>query len=367
MTEQKGLHSPRCLLTVVVNRLKGILKSNFLICLTPFACRSGQTSSMLGGAQFKATLLDQKALFSNIQCKNDRQQFMANQSRWQAASCSFPVNRDLPLPAHSSTQRPLWAENAVLQEVNQIHKASELSVYAHKLFFYGLSNPNPHLTHTAQWQPLDFPHTMVEHRSWTPSELVKFLKFQRGKLKSSSQKAELWIWRPNHKWSLPYKQYRTVASTRANPPWQGTLVAACSSQRSEHFSLLSVAENWAPLIFSCSHNQSNPFNLSNLHHKRKSYIWTQTEKKIIFTKFVQYTHLIFYGTHCTRRKRAMALKQVYLTSAVITNEDSWKPVFSVLLEHRAFLMAPAKDHRLLFPSGAMMLHLISPDFMLVSF
>lgn len=30
-------------------------------------------------------------------------------------------------------------------------------------------------------------------------------------------------------------------------------------------------------------------------------------------------------------------------------------------------MAPAKDDRLLFPSGAMMLHLISPDFKLVSF
>lgn len=148
MTEQKGLHSTRCLLTEVVNRLKGILKSNFLICLTPFACRSGQTSSMLGGAQFKATLPDQKALFSDIQCKVTDSN--SNQSGWQAASCSFPVNRDLPLPAHSSAQRPLWAENAVLQEVNQSHKAPELSVYARKLVFYGLSNPNPHLTYTVQ-------------------------------------------------------------------------------------------------------------------------------------------------------------------------------------------------------------------------
>lgn len=90
-------------------------------------------------------------------------------------------------------------------------------------------------------------------------------------------------------------------------------------------------------------------------------------RKKIFTKFVQYTHLIFYGTHCTRRKRAMALKQVYISSAGTTNGDLWKPVFSVLLEHRAFLMAPAKDDRLLFPSGAMLLHLISPDFKLVLF
>lgn len=40
----------------------------------------------------------------------------------------------------------------------------------------------------------------------------------------------------------------SVASTRANPPWWGTLVEACSSRRSERFSLFSVAENWAPLI-----------------------------------------------------------------------------------------------------------------------
>lgn len=122
-------------------------KSNFLICLTPFACRSGQTSSMLGGAQFKATLLDQKALFSNIQCK------MTDSNSWQTRKdgkqlpAASDVNRGSPLPAHSSAQRPLWAENAVLQEVNQFHKSSELSVYACKLVFYSLSNPNPHLTH----------------------------------------------------------------------------------------------------------------------------------------------------------------------------------------------------------------------------
>lgn len=339
-----------------------------MICLTPFACRSGQTSSMLGGAQFKATLLDQKALFSNIQCK------MTDSNSWQTRvvgkqlPAASDINRGLPLPAHSSAQRPLWAENAALQEVNQFHKAPELSVYARKLvFLWSLKPKSTPYAYTAQRHPLDFPHTMVEHRSWTPSELVKFLKFLKGKIKEHLPKGwamDLEVLEP-HKWSLPYEQYRTFASTRVNPSWQGTLVVACSSQRSGNISLFSVAENWAPLIFSCSHNQSNPFNLSNLHHK--SYIWTQTEKKIIFTKFVQYTHLIFYGTHCTRRKRAMALKQVYLSSAVTTNEDSWKPVFSVLLEHRAFLMAPAKDHRLLFPSGAMMLHLISPDFRLVSF
>lgn len=214
-----------------------------------------------------------------------------------------------------------------------------------------------------------FPSHHGETQVMDSFRACKVPEFSKGKIKEHLPKGwamDLEALEP-HKWSLPYKQYRTIASTRANPPWQRTLVVAFSSQRSEHFSLFSVAENWAPLIFSCSHNQSNPFNLSNLHHKRKSYYEPKKEKKIIFTKFVQYTHLIFYGTHCTRRKRAMALKQVYLSSAVTTNEDSWKPVFSVLLEHRAFLMAPAKDHRLLFPSGAMMLHLISPDFMLVSF
>lgn len=145
----------------------------------------------------------------------------------------------------------------------------------------------------------------MEHRSWTPSELVKFLKFLRGKLKSISQKAELRIWRPwsPHKWSLPCERYRTVASTRANPSWQGTLVVACTSQRSEHFSLFSVAENWAPLIFSCSHNQSNPFNLSNLHHKRKSYIWTQTEKKKSYLQSLYNIHIWFSMGHTAPEER----------------------------------------------------------------
>lgn len=90
---------------------------------------------MLGGAQFKATLLDQKALFSNIQCK------MTDSNSWQTRvdgkqlPAASDANRDLPLPAHSSAQRPLWAENAALQEVNQFHKAPELSVYARKLVF----------------------------------------------------------------------------------------------------------------------------------------------------------------------------------------------------------------------------------------
>lgn len=54
---------PRCLLTDLVHWVKRELKTFFLkksslvlIHLTPFAWRSGQTSSMLGGAQFKATL-----------------------------------------------------------------------------------------------------------------------------------------------------------------------------------------------------------------------------------------------------------------------------------------------------------------------
>lgn len=145
---------------------------------------------------------------------------------------------------------------------------------------------------------------MVEHRSWTPAELVKFLKFLKGKIKEHLPKGwamDLEALEP-HKWSLPYEQYRTVASTRANPPWQGTLVVACSLQRSEHFSLFSVAENWAPLIFSCSHNQSNPFNLSNLHHKRKSYIWTQTEKKS-YLQSLYNIHIWFSMGHTAPEER----------------------------------------------------------------
>lgn len=60
--------NPRCLLIDLVHWVKRELKtfkkksSLVLIHLTPFAWRSGQTSSMLGGAQFKATLLTVKHL-----------------------------------------------------------------------------------------------------------------------------------------------------------------------------------------------------------------------------------------------------------------------------------------------------------------
>lgn len=71
-----------------------------MIHLTPFAWRSGQTSSMLGGAQFKATLLTVKAFASNLQCKmTDNSCHKAK--GWQAAFCSMKVNssQELPIPA----------------------------------------------------------------------------------------------------------------------------------------------------------------------------------------------------------------------------------------------------------------------------
>lgn len=208
-----------------------------------------------------------------------------------------------------------------------------------------------------------------KHRSWTPSELVEFLKFLSGKLKSISQKAELWIWRPRSPTSDLFhtSSIGLLLAPEQIHPDKGHLwwPAVHRGQRTSHCLVLQKTEPLsslaAPII------SLIPLTSATFIIKEKVIYEPKQKKKVIFTKFVQYTHLIFYGTHCTRRKRAMALKQVYLSSAVTTNEDSWKPVFSVLLEHRAFLMAPAKDHRLLFPSGAMMLHLISPDFTLVSF
>lgn len=54
----------------VKRELKTFLKKkvHWLIHLPPFAWRSGQTSSVLGGAQFKATL-PPKASASDLQCK----------------------------------------------------------------------------------------------------------------------------------------------------------------------------------------------------------------------------------------------------------------------------------------------------------
>lgn len=70
---------PRCLLTDLVYWVKRelktfVLKKKFtgLIHLTPFAWRSGQTSSMLGGAQFKATL-PTKSICQRFTMQNDRQ------------------------------------------------------------------------------------------------------------------------------------------------------------------------------------------------------------------------------------------------------------------------------------------------------
>lgn len=62
VSEQRGPCLPRCLLAACRwSGWKGILKK-FMgqLRLTHFACRSGQTSSMLGGAQFKATLRSPK-------------------------------------------------------------------------------------------------------------------------------------------------------------------------------------------------------------------------------------------------------------------------------------------------------------------
>lgn len=99
---------------------------------------------MLGGAQFKATLLNQKALFSNIQCETTDSNSRQTRAVGKQLPAASDINRGLPLPAHSSAQRPLWAENAALQEVNQFHKAPELSVYARKLFFFIISQTQIH-------------------------------------------------------------------------------------------------------------------------------------------------------------------------------------------------------------------------------
>lgn len=141
MTEKKELHSSRCLLTALVNRLKGNLKRvQFLICLTPFACRSGQTSSMLGGAQFKATLLNQKALVSNIQCKMTDTDACPNRGDGKQLSAASNTNRGLPLPAHKSAQRPLWAENAQCCRKSSVPQSSRtVSLCMCKLVFYSFS------------------------------------------------------------------------------------------------------------------------------------------------------------------------------------------------------------------------------------
>lgn len=199
---KKGLRSSRCLLTALVNRLKGNLKRvQFLICLTPLACRSGQTSSMLGGAQFKATLLDRKALLSNIQCKMTDSNSCQNRGDGKQLSAASDINGGLPLPAHKSGQRPLWAENAQCCGKSIDPTKLQNCQFMHVKWFsvVSLKPKSTPYAYTAQqhWHPPDFPHARVEHRSRPPSELVKFLKVLGGKSKSISQQAELRISRPH--------------------------------------------------------------------------------------------------------------------------------------------------------------------------
>lgn len=116
---------PRWLLIDLVHWVKRELKtlkkksSLVLIHLTPFAWRSGQTSSMVGGAQFKATLLTVKHLPAIYNAKWQVKILVNNARGWQAAFCSMKVNSSRGCP-FLQVYVSKWAEGntpTTLQEV----------------------------------------------------------------------------------------------------------------------------------------------------------------------------------------------------------------------------------------------------------
>lgn len=277
---------------------------------------------MLGGAQFKATPLDQTACSSNTQRRVTDSNSCLNRADGKQLSAAPDTDRALPFPAHQkSVLRSCWAENTQCCRKSIVPIKLQDCPFMHLSFLWFLLNPNPHLMHSllsnadTRWIPLVPCRTRVRH----PSELAKFLKFLRGKSKSISNKlSNNRLLRPQ---SLANNLFHTsgtgsVANTEQTHPdqghtWRPALLGAQSIshrlvlQKTEPLSSLA-----APIITQIPLTPATF--IKKKKKKNKKFIYEPKREKKIFTKFVQYTHLIFYGTHCTRGKRATALKQVYI-------------------------------------------------------
>lgn len=131
---------------------------------------------------------------------------------------------------------------------------------------------------------------------------------------------------------------------------------ALSSERPKYSWEFSVAENWAPLIFSCSHNRSHPLKSQQPSSKKKNiymfiYIWTQ--KKLIYKVYTSVHTQFSMGRALPQRKEGQGSDCPHQVPWLLA-EAPVKPVFSVLLQSsEAGHMAPAM--RRLFPLGAVML------------
>lgn len=206
-------------------------------------------------------------------------------------------------------------------------------------------------TYTAQTLPLNWIPTLQGRLIFVPfcwawKVPQTFFKRGRSKIRESFSKITSWV---IGFWSFLALSGRCSPKVLDDTVWQQTvnprLLGSSSNtgspkrpafytKRPKYFLEFSVAENWAPLIFSCSHNHSNPLNPSNLHPKKKyiyMYIYIWTQKKTYLQSLYKYTHPIFYGTRFATEERGSRLWHVYTSSAITANGSVCKPVFSVLL------------------------------------
>lgn len=148
INEQKGLHSSRCLLTVVVNRLKGILERVifwFVSLLLPVDQAKHQ--ACWEGHNLKQHYLTRKHFSAIYNAKWQR----ATHGKPEQMASSFlqllmlagvcPYLLTVLHRGHSGQKMQCcrkWINSTKLQNCQFMHV---------NWFFYGLSNPNPHLKH----------------------------------------------------------------------------------------------------------------------------------------------------------------------------------------------------------------------------
>lgn len=237
---------------------------------------------------------------------------MPKNRRWQAAFCAFKVNKlkDLLFPAQIYIKVVLGRVCTMLQEVKHPRELQNCQ-FMHVSWFCIVSF-KPKFTPmfcSATLIATGFPSCQGGTQVFALIRACKVPGILRGKSKSTSNKLSYGVWGFSNPTSNLFQKERHKTILQApeqTHPDKGHLSRPALHSGQSTFQMFSVAENWAPLTFSCSHNQSNPFSPSNFHLKKKVIYEPKTEK----TYLQVYTsiHIQFSMGHCARGKRAMVLK-----------------------------------------------------------
>lgn len=171
--------NPRCLLIDLVHWVKRELKTFFkksslvLIHLTPFAWRSGQTSSMLGGAQFNATLLTVKHLPAIYNAKMTILVTKLKHGKQQLSG--------LPVPASLRIKVGRGQHTYTVQEVTHKNEAPELLALPKLVLANIVKRKLTLYTYTAQYcHSREFPHCNVINLCPLLQSLKSFSNFKKG-------------------------------------------------------------------------------------------------------------------------------------------------------------------------------------------